>query len=387
MTELLRTTNENDIAPLSSQGQPVNLLWQDLQAYLAARLGPEGEELLAEPVAGAGGQTDWYGKQGSPRPTEELTARLETLKELLATPPRTASATERQIAALLPLVLTVPDSSYLVAGPHGPVLVAWGNQPVTQKLEQREITAHGKARPLPTASTAPKAETAPPPQTSPRLLPPLPPTMPLPTKRAVGPWWLWLMALLLLLLGVFLLWFLPHLQPWINLLLCRWPHLLFWLTVILLLVALAGLLIPLLCRFLHHRDLRLARRADAKAGVLQIVVCWEDGNELDLHIVCPNGHRLCFLTPEGAGGNLQSRLPLSNTEKGMESGFVENAFWEVAPPAGLYTVLVDPALMPQRSATPYRLSVFYKGRLILRHQGIARAGERCMPVGSFVLPG
>lgn len=391
MSALLRTTSENDFVPLSSRGQPVNVLWADLRDYLETRLGPEGADLLAEPVMGARGQTDWYGPNDA-RPSQAdssqdkaaLAARLKALEHELATLPRNASTAERQLAALLPLALTVPDESCLFSGPNGPVLVAWGNRPVTEKLERKDITARGGAV-LPEAlSPAPeKADDKNLGDKKPaaRVLPPLPPTQTFSARRPLGPWAPWLLRLFLLALGAFLLWRAPLLRSWLNPLLCRWPHLLFWLVLLLLLVALVALLVPLVLRWVRGADLRRAARAGAQRGVLQIVLAWDDGNDLDLNVVCPNGQRLSFADPAVAGGQLD--VPPAQL---ASSGPVESASWEVAPPPGLYTVLVDPAVMNARPATPYRITVRLDGRIVLRCNGIARAGQRCMPACSFVLP-
>ncbi|QDH15310.1 hypothetical protein E3E11_04990 [Oecophyllibacter saccharovorans] len=380
MTELLRTTSENDFTPLSSQGQPVNLLWSELRAYLEARLGPAGADLLTEPVSGANGQTDWYGREGAPRARQDLLAQLEEMKQALAAPPPAGMGeSAQQLAALIPMALTIPDDSCLLSGPHGPVLVAWGNRPVQERLQPKDITALGAPLPPgppPSAGQPPSGK------------PPLPPVYTLAPHRPLGPWLRWLLIGAVLGLTALVLWLAPLLRFWLNMLLCRWPHFLFWLILFLVILLATGLCSALLVRAWPLHAARRAAPMGRRVKALQLLLRWPDQTEeitLALDVLTPSGQRLDAMapaaSPAGATTGFQEHTRLKTPD-----GKSETVFWELDPPPGLYTVMVDPQEMPAEAAIPFRLEVFYKGRRVVNRRGIARAGQGPQPVVSFVVP-
>ena len=81
-----------------------------------------------------------------------------------------------------------------------------------------------------------------------------------------------------------------------------------------------------------------ARAAGGRAGKLQVILTWEDRNDLDLMVTDPKGHVIFFGKDHcGCGGSLDvDRNRASTTTRP-----VENVVWaERDPPKGRYTVRV-----------------------------------------------
>ena len=73
-------------------------------------------------------------------------------------------------------------------------------------------------------------------------------------------------------------------------------------------------------------------------GPMTISLIWFDKNDLDLHVLCPDGKRIWFREKEGGGGKLDvdrnAGEPLTVTP-------VENVSWADTPPRGRYKVFVQ----------------------------------------------
>ncbi|MCE2574126.1 hypothetical protein [Komagataeibacter sp. FNDCR2] len=72
---------------------------------------------------------------------------------------------------------------------------------------------------------------------------------------------------------------------------------------------------------------------------------------------------------------------------------VEHVTWENAPPAGHYTVQVNPYAMPYSALSPYRVSIFYNGKELISRTGTAAAGHTIQTtpvettIAEFNIPG
>lgn len=378
--QLLATTWDRDVIAITQRGQCLTELWSEYQNLLAQNFGPAGAHLLAEPVRSETGATDWYGDAGPEKSTEDLQVEFADFRQRILALVEHLPAAQSTLGSLLPNVLTVPDPSYIRAGAHGPVLIAWAHRPVTQRIEAVDIVGTPPTRPAP-----------PPPPPEPAAstltdIPILPPPAEPKVTRLIGPWKAWLLALLGLLLFAIGLWLLSRLHGLFDGMACLYPHLLFW-----LLLAIAILLLLLLLAtstpWRRLMDMRRARKIGAQTGVLQIMLAWDDLNDLDLHVICPDGNRLYFGNARHAGGFLDcdanARLddapPPTNRP-------VENIVWQTSPPLGLYTVIVDPFEMPTSATSPFRVTVRYKGSVIVSQRSTAVRDHRRQPVCNFTLP-
>lgn len=382
--QLIATTDVRDITPLAYRGQRVIELWSEFSRLFEKISGAAGAGLLAEPEDHGNGRIDWYGAPGADIPQAERVAWFVRLRaEIQQAATRQAdrlSSTEKGLLALLPQVFSIPDETYIRSGANGPVLVGWGHQAVTQKLARVDIT--GEGRPPPPPPPPPKASPAPPVVERMEIL--TPPPAPAP-PRLPGAWREW--AVVLGMLGglALLIWLLAHLgfvmAPW----LCLHPSLPLW-----LLLLLALLFLGLLASRLPWRawgDLWRVRRVGALGGVLQVVLCWGDLNDLDLHVICPDGQRIYFKNrTHGEGHLLRDANARRDGAPPPTRRPVETTVWRSAPPPGFYTVIVDPFAMPAVAASRFSVTVRYRGAVLVSHRGTVSAGERMMPICNFDIP-
>lgn len=377
--KLLATTWSRDVIAITQRGQCLTDLWSEYQNLLAQHFGPAGAHLLAEPVRSETGATDWYGDAGPEKSAEELQTEFADFRQRILALAEQLPAAENTLGLLLPHVLTVPDPSCIRSGSYGPVLVAWAHRPVTQRIEAVDIVG----------TPSPPRTTPPPPEpTAPALadIPILPPPVEPKVSRLTGPWKAWLLAGLGLLLFAIGLWLLSKLHGLFDNLACLYPHLLFW---VLLGLALLLLLVLLATSVPWRRlmDIRRARKVGAQTGVLQIVLAWDDLNDLDLHVICPDGNRLYFGNPQHAGGFLDCDANARRDDAPPPTNRpVENIVWQTSPPQGLYTVIVDPFEMLASTTSRFRVTVRYKNSIIVSQRGTAIRNHRRQPVCNFTLP-
>lgn len=376
MTQPIATTDVRDITPLVHRGQRIIELWSEFSRLFGKVAGDAGTGLLAEPADHGNGKIDWYGAPGADIPQAERVAQFARLRaEIEQAVTRQAdrlSPTEKSLLVLLPQVFAIPGDTYIRPGAHGPVLVGWGHQAVTQKLARVDLMGEGRA---------PPASKAPPPPIEERMeiLPPPPAPAP---PRLPAAWREW--AALLGMLGglALLIWLLAHvgglLAPW----LCLYPSLPLWLILLLALLFLGLLAARLPWR--AWRDLWRVRRIGALGGTLQIVLCWGDLNDLDLHVICPDGQRIYFKNrTHGDGHLLRDANARRDGAPPPTRRPVETTVWRSAPPPGLYTVIVDPFAMPAAVASRFSVTVRYRGAVLVSHRGTVSTGQRMVPICNF----
>lgn len=154
-------------------------------------------------------------------------------------------------------------------------------------------------------------------------------------------------------------------------------------------------------------DVRRAHDAGGRSGKLEIILTWQDKNDLDLHVIPPSEERIYFnhRTADGGYLDLDANQATSSTAL-MASGLfaralagaeqflggkiipssigntnhltnhpVEHVTWENDPPLGRYTVQINPYAMPYADTSPYHVTIFYNGKEILSRSGTATQGH------------
>lgn len=366
----ITTTRQRDLHPLGTAGQTTIESWSVLAALLTRELSPAHAALLAEPVVDiARGETDWYTEsdatpvqlglidqqaQAAVRAEQE---RLERDIRALATRKRTAASEgERFLGEMLALALSVPSDDHVYAAGTQPILVAWGHARSGGAAEQVTLTGHTRASPVPMT-----------------ILPP--PRLPVVARRV----WRWLLPSLLLSL------LLPLLALW---LLFADPFGWYVATAPACSVAPGELQLLAELRDAAAREaalrgelaqvvdeagerrrqckpIRVPRPAPApqdaqapaggapppsakddtkraaerggKSGKLQIVLAWDDTNDLDLVVQCPGGEKIFFNNKQACGGHIDVDANGKNDQ--VVRNPVENIFFE-NPEPGSYAVIV-----------------------------------------------
>jgi hypothetical protein len=135
------------------------------------------------------------------------------------------------------------------------------------------------------------------------------------------------------------------------------------------------------------RDAERARREGAREGHTQIILAWDDVNDLDLAIVCPDGTRLYFENRRGCGAELDIDVNVAAGTRPISRTPVENVTWAAEPPPGSYRIEVthygrNPG-GPQIS--PFRLTIRRPGQPDRVLRGEAGAGQTVV-VGTVRLP-
>lgn len=100
-----------------------------------------------------------------------------------------------------------------------------------------------------------------------------------------------------------------------------------------------------------------------KTGDVQVSVSWNVDNDLDLHVVDPNGFEIYYFSgtsPEGGELDLDSNAGCIAPLDGVDN---ENILWPIGKaPSGSYTVRVDNYQNCQNAAATYVVTVQKKGQ-------------------------
>lgn len=111
----------------------------------------------------------------------------------------------------------------------------------------------------------------------------------------------------------------------------------------------------------------------AGTGILQVSLSWDQLNDVDLHLIDPNGEEIYYANPTSATGgqlDVDSNAACSIDEINNENIFYEDSA-DVTIPYGEYEVLVD--LWSNCNIVPdtnYTIVVYYGGNLIATTQGV-----------------
>jgi hypothetical protein len=419
-TTLLATTANRDLQAQGVGGRLAHQHWEQIAGHLRRSLSPRHAALFAEPNADpARGTIDWFGPAGRSAPTPlpaappEQRAAAEAalgrlVAEIRAEAERLAAAPgegERFLGQIIGLALEIPglEAVWLVDG--APVLTAWGHLAAGPAALRELLIRLVPAPAAPMAIHAPAAA-------------------PAAARPAIWPWLAAFLALLVLLLALlWLLWRDPF--GWFA---TPNPACSANMAEIAALQRLAeaearqGVLRDELARIVAeagrrrldcppppaptaptpptttpatppgtppptppppNSDVDRANREGARQGRVQIILAWDDRNDLDLAVQCPNGRVISFRDRANCGGVLDidqnAGQPLTRTP-------VENIVFENQPPPGRYRVVVDYFQRHDRPTSPYRVTIRQEGQPDQVISGTAREGARDVVVGEFTVP-
>ena len=133
----------------------------------------------------------------------------------------------------------------------------------------------------------------------------------------------------------------------------------------------------------RQEDADRARREGARSGRVQIILAWDDRNDLDLVMICPNGERVFFGSRRGCG----AELDVDRNAGDLTATPVENIVFAAEPAPGRYRIIVwhfqnNP---PAPASSPYRVTVKREGRPDQVFTGRVAAGQE-LEVGHFDVP-
>jgi len=121
-------------------------------------------------------------------------------------------------------------------------------------------------------------------------------------------------------------------------------------------------------------DERRAEQRGAQGGKLQIILAWDDRNDIDLSVVCPDGgETISFNRRSLCGGTLDVDANSDATQANVTP--VESVFFP-NPAPGRYRVLVDPYAMRVSQNTRFRVTVRREGQPEQVISGTAVNGQR-----------
>ena len=125
-----------------------------------------------------------------------------------------------------------------------------------------------------------------------------------------------------------------------------------------------------------------AQRQGAQSGKLQVILAWDDRNDLDLHVVCPDGLDINFIRRRACGGTLD--VDANGDMHHLTPTPIENVFF-TEPQPGRYRVVVDPYGMRERAASPFRVTIRRDGQPDQVVTGTAQNGQRNRAVTDFTV--
>jgi hypothetical protein len=136
-------------------------------------------------------------------------------------------------------------------------------------------------------------------------------------------------------------------------------------------------------------DQTRVQQRGGRTGRLQVILAWDDPNDLDLKVVCPTGETVWANNKVACGGGrldvdancCQGQLFLDRPMRNP----VENVVWQ-NPPQGRYRVVVDYFSRRQPPVSPYRVTVLVDGEPKWHVDGTLRQGERDRAVLDFTIP-
>ncbi|WP_211870928.1 hypothetical protein [Neoroseomonas terrae] len=434
-SSLIATTLNRDLLAQGVGGQLALQHWEQLTQYLRRALTPEHAALFAEPNPDPEkGSIDWYSPGSGPAvamtdldpATQEavrgrlmpMVGEIQAAAEALR---GSASEGDRFLGELLRLALEIPDPSAIRVRDGVPVLAPWGHA-LAGPGGVRELLV--KMMPVPVAPMTIVG----------------PPAAAAAARARIWPWLLaFLAALLILLLALWLLWRDPFgwfATPQAQ---CVAPEQEIGRLDVLreeearegaLRAELARIVAEagerrLLCRppeppprppepprppdppppqppaqppqqpppqqppqpppeQPRNNDLDRADRQGARRGRTQVILGWDDRNDLDLAVICPNGQRIDYRNRSACGGSLDidrnaAGGPTTRTP-------VENVVFDQNPAPGRYRIVVDYFDRVDGPSTPYRVTVRQQGQPDRVITGTARQGMRDQVVGEFTVP-
>ncbi|MEP3428364.1 MAG: hypothetical protein ABJN98_06780 [Roseibium sp.] len=135
----VKSTNLEEINPLSPGGLPLFRSHDVLIRELSARISPEHAMFFAEPeISETSDRVDWYGSGGNLRKLtslndkEQAAAKLKVaalyndISNLAVSLETSEDSDERYLSRLLVHALRIPSDENIFVGTHGPLITEWG---------------------------------------------------------------------------------------------------------------------------------------------------------------------------------------------------------------------------------------------------------------------
>jgi hypothetical protein len=135
-----------------------------------------------------------------------------------------------------------------------------------------------------------------------------------------------------------------------------------------------------------NRDLERAREEGAQQGDVQVILAWDDRNDLDLAVICPDGRRIDYRNRTACGGTLDVDRNAMTPGEPVTRTPVENIAFPTAPAPGRYRIVVDYFGRRDGPASPFRVTIRQAGQPDRVIRGTAREGQRDQIVGEFTVP-
>ncbi len=118
-------------------------------------------------------------------------------------------------------------------------------------------------------------------------------------------------------------------------------------------------------------DRRVAREG-GRRGDVQVTLIWDNFNDLDLWVICPNGRRIYYASMQGCNGELDVD---ANGGGPRTRSPVENVTWPRGAPPGRYRVEINHfSNHGDRDPTPYRIRIRVGDREQI-HEGSLHNGQ------------
>lgn len=111
-------------------------------------------------------------------------------------------------------------------------------------------------------------------------------------------------------------------------------------------------------------------------GQVRVTLTWGSDDDVDLHVIEPDGTRIAWYQPASpSGGTLDRDDNVGVCGADPEPGGVENAFWpDGEAPTGTYTVEVRSYIDCVPAGTTFHLQVFVDGVVVVDETGTASGG-------------
>lgn len=117
-------------------------------------------------------------------------------------------------------------------------------------------------------------------------------------------------------------------------------------------------------------------------GSVRVTLTWDSDDDVDLHVIDPNGFRIFYADKVAPSGGVLDRDDNVGFACGAdpEPGGVENVFWPIAgAPSGTYTVEIHSYKDCAPAETNFTLQVFVGGNLVDTITGTAGGGGGAGP--------
>lgn len=116
-------------------------------------------------------------------------------------------------------------------------------------------------------------------------------------------------------------------------------------------------------------------RDGGQEGKMQVILAWDDRNDVDVHVICPDGRRIYWDNLRACGGELD--IDHNRYDDRVIPDPVENIVWVGNPPPGTYRIEVQ---LPKSRGLPrshYRITLRREGKPDQVFQGtVDRARNR-----------